>query len=373
MPEPFEITPEELIQKADGYTLIDVREPAEYGAGHIESSTLVPLGVIREKIANTVAQGSAHIVLYCATGVRSAMAASFLREMGYEAVFNLVGGFERWKEEDLPWVSPAGLTTAQTDRYSRHLNLPHVGVSGQLKLLNSSVVIVGAGGLGSPVALYLAAAGVGNIGIVDHDAVDGSNLQRQILHGVDAVGSLKTESARERIIGLNPDVKVDTHNRRLDSTNIVETLSGYDLIVDATDNFPTRYLINDASLHLGTPVVHASIYRFEGQVSVFDPYQGPCYRCLFRFPPPPELAPSCETGGVLGVLPGVVGSIQATEAIKVLLGIGEPLVGLLLIYDALEQETSKLRFARDPECPACSDKSSPPRLVDYDVTCLPAR
>lgn len=371
MTTPLEITPDELVRIMDQVTLIDVREQWEHQAGHLEDSTLMPLGRLQNSIAGLVADQKTHLVLYCATGVRSGVGSAFLRQMGYDSVSNLIGGIERWTDEGHPWVAPAELTPAQAERYSRHLNLPDVGVPGQVKLLNARVVIVGAGGLGSPVALYLAAAGVGTIGIVDHDSVDGSNLQRQILHGLDAVGSLKTESARERIIALNPDVKVETHNARLDASNVLNVLGGYDVIVDATDNFPTRYLINDASLRLKLPVIHASIYRFEGQVSVFAPYQGPCYRCLFELPPPPELAPSCETGGVLGVLPGVVGSLQATEAIKLILGVGEPLIGQLMIYDALEQDTSRLRFSRNPDCSACGDESMPPDLVDYDDRCLP--
>lgn len=373
MAAPFEITPDELIRIGEDVVLVDVRERSEHDAGHLAASILMPLASVQRSIGDAIPNQRAPIVVYCATGVRSAVAAAFLREMGYQAVSNLVGGIERWKAEGKPWIAPEGLTQSQVDRYSRHLNLPNVGAAGQIALLGSRVAIVGAGGLGSPVALYLAAAGVGTIGIIDHDTVDSSNLQRQILHDIDAVGSLKTESARERIIGLNPDVKVETHEVVLDSANVLDILSGYDVIVDATDNFPTRYLINDASLHLRIPVVHASIYRFEGQVSVFAPYEGPCYRCLFRLPPPPELAPSCETGGVLGVLPGVVGSLQATEAIKMIVGIGQPLVGRLLIYDALDQDTSSLRFSRDPECPACADEASPPRLVDYDESCRPAR
>lgn len=372
MASPSEITPGELSRLTDVVTVVDVREPSEYEAGHIESSVHLPLGTLREDITEVVADKGRPIVVYCATGARSGVGAAVLREMGYESVSNLDGGFEGWKDAGLAWTAPPGISNAQSDRYSRHLNLPGVGVSGQVKLLNASVVIVGAGGLGSPVGLYLAAAGVGTIGIVDHDSVDASNLQRQVLHGVDAIGMPKTESARERIVGLNPDVKVETHGVRLTASNVIDVLDGYDLIVDATDNFPTRYLINDASLHLRIPVVHASIYRFEGQVSVFQPYAGPCYRCLFEVPPPPELAPSCETGGVLGVLPGVVGSLQATEAIKLILDIGEPLVGQLMIYDALEQETSRLQLKRNPGCPACGDESNPPRLVDYDELCLPA-
>ncbi len=352
--------------------LIDVREDDEFDAGHVESAIHIPLGALTDRIGTIVEDPATEIVLYCATGARSGIGAVFLTGAGYPNVFNMGGGFERWKAEDLPWTAPPGLTPEQVGRYNRHINLPDVGFAGQLRLLESRIVIVGAGGLGSPVALYLAAAGVGTIGIVDHDRVDDSNLQRQILHSLESVGSSKTESARQRILGLNPDVKVEAHDVKLDSSNVLSILAGYDVIVDATDNFPTRYLINDASLHLGVPVVHGSIYRFEGQVAVFDPYNGPCYRCLFELPPPPELAPSCELGGVLGVLPGVIGTLQATEALKLVLGIGEPLNGTLLLYDALEQDFTRLSVARQPDCPACSDPDHRPTLVDYDEACVPA-
>jgi molybdopterin/thiamine biosynthesis adenylyltransferase/rhodanese-related sulfurtransferase len=366
-----DITPGEVADRTSTLALIDVREHDEYRAGHIESAIHIPLGALTERIGTVIDDPTTEIVLYCATGARSGIGAVFLAGAGFPNVSNMVGGFEQWKAENLAWVAPTGLTPEQAERYNRHLNLPDVGVAGQLKLLESRVLIVGAGGLGSPVALYLAAAGVGTIGIVDHDNVDDSNLQRQILHSLDSVGGSKTESARQRILGLNPDVKVETHAVKLDSSNVLSILEGYDVIVDATDNFPTRYLINDASLHLRIPVVHGSIYRFEGQVAVFDPYIGPCYRCLFELPPPPELAPSCELGGVLGVLPGVIGTLQATEALKLVLGLGEPLSGALLLYDALEQDFTRLSFARRPDCPACGDPGSPPTLVDYDEACVP--
>ncbi len=369
MSGPAEITPTEADALRGAATFIDVREPNEFTAGHIDGAVHLPLGSLTDSIGSI--DFDAPLVLYCASGTRSAIGSALISALGYSAVSNMAGGFEGWKEENLPWVTPDGLTAEQTRRYNRHIRLPDVGVDGQVRILNSSVVIVGAGGLGSPVALYLAAAGVGRIGIIDDDTVDSSNLQRQILHDVGSVGAAKTGSARERIMALNPDVKVETHQVRLDSSNAIGLLGSYDVIVDATDNFPTRYLINDASLHLRIPVVHASIYRFEGQVSVFDPYLGPCYRCLFELPPPPDLAPSCELGGVLGVLPGVIGSLQATEAVKLILGIGEPLVGRLLIYDALEQDFAELRIRRNPECPACRDESNPPALVDYDDACLP--
>lgn len=366
-----DITPGGVAARTGRFVLIDVREDGEYRAGHIESALHIPLGVLTERVGSVVDDPTTEIVLYCATGARSGIGEVFLTGAGFPNVSNMVGGFERWKAEDLPWKAPQGLTPEQTGRYSRHLNLPEVGVGGQLKLLESRALIVGAGGLGSPVALYLAAAGVGTIGVVDHDNVDDSNLQRQILHSLDSVGHSKSESARQRILGLNPDVKVEAHDVKLDSSNVLSILEGYDVVVDATDNFPTRYLINDASLHLRIPVVYGSIYRFEGQVAVFDPYNGPCYRCLFELPPPPELAPSCELGGVLGVLPGVIGTLQATEALKLILCVGEPLSGALLLYDALEQDFTRLSVSRRPDCPACSDPDDPPTLVDYDEACVP--
>ena len=276
------------------------------------------------------------------------------------------------RSEGRAWGAGEGLTAEQRDRYSRHVILEEVGEAGQARLLDSSVLLIGAGGLGSPAALYLAAAGVGTIGIVDYDVVDRTNLQRQVLHNLDRVGMPKTESAREAISALNPDVKVITHNERLDAGNAIDIMTGYDVVLDGGDNFPTRYLVNDASLHVRVPVVHGSIFRFEGQVSVFDPYVGPCYRCLFPEPPPPELAPSCAEAGVLGVLPGIIGSIEAMEAIKLLLGLGEPLTGRLLIYDALEEDFSSVSIDRDPNCPACADPNRPPKIVEYDQTCRPA-
>jgi molybdopterin/thiamine biosynthesis adenylyltransferase len=305
-------------------------------------------------------------------GARSALAALTLEELGYRKVSSLAGGFERWKSEAREWGAPLGLSNEQRLRYSRHTLLPEVGEEGQLQLLDSKVLVIGAGGLGSPAALYLAAAGVGTLGIVDFDVVDASNLQRQILHNVDRLGHSKVESARVTLGALNPDVEVITYDEMLTSENVLRIMGGYDVIVDGGDNFPTRYLVNDASLHLRVPVVHGSIFRFEGQVTVYDPYQGPCYRCQFPEPPPPELAPSCAEAGVLGVLPGVIGTLQATEAIKLALGLGDPLVGRLLTYDGLTQEFMTLNLRRDPDCVACSDEAHPPRLVDYDQLCLPA-
>lgn len=366
------ISPDEAHSLISDISLIDVREERERAEGYIEGSQHIPMSSIGEFLRSASDGLTPRTVLYCATGARSRTAAALAIEMGVENVASLDGGFERWKEEDLPWVHDSELTADQIERYSRHLRLPGVGIEGQSDLLAARVVVVGAGGLGSPVCMYLAAAGVGMLGVVDDDTVDRTNLQRQIMHDLDHVARPKTESARERLTSLNPDVKVETHDERLDAGNALKILSDYDLIVDATDNFPTRYLINDASLHLRIPVVHASIYRFEGQVSVFRPYNGPCYRCLFPSPPPPELAASCDIGGVLGVLPGVIGTLQATEALKLILGIGDPLIGKLLLYDALASEVSSVRFARDPNCPACSDEGSPPLLVDYGPACLPA-
>jgi molybdopterin/thiamine biosynthesis adenylyltransferase len=295
-----------------------------------------------------------------------------LKDMGYADVASLAGGFDRWKAEGRSWRAGEGLTAEQRDRYSRHVLLPQVGEKGQARLLDSKVLLIGAGGLGSPAALYLAAAGVGTIGIVDYDTVDATNLQRQVLHNLDRIGMPKTDSARETLSAMNPDVKVVTYNERLTAENALRIMAGYDVVVDGGDNFPTRYLVNDASLHLGVPVVHGSIFRFEGQVSVFHPYQGPCYRCLFPEPPPPELAPSCAEAGVLGVLPGIIGSIEAMEAIKLLLEIGDPLTGRLLIYDALEEEFDTVNLSRDPGCPACADPGRPPLIVEYDQSCRPA-
>ena len=352
--------------------VIDIREPDEFEQGSIPGAKLIPRGLLESGIVSQVPDPSAEVVLYCAAGARSALAAKTLQDMGYERVRSLAGGFGRWKAEGHPWDVPKTLTRDQKIRYSRHTLLPEVGEEGQVRLLESKVLLVGAGGLGSPAALYLAAAGVGTLGIVDFDVVDESNLQRQILHDTHRVGMPKVESARQTLTDLNPDVNVVTHEVRLGADNVLDVLSGYDLVVDGGDNFPTRYLVNDASLHLRLPVVHGAIFRFEGQASVFEPYVGPCYRCLFPQPPPPELAPSCAEAGVLGVLPGIIGSIEAMEAIKILLGIGEPLVGKLLTYDALTEEFRTLKVRRNPNCPACADETRPPAIVEYDQYCMPA-
>lgn len=367
-----EVTPSQLRDRLEEATVLDVREADEFEQGAIPGARLLPRGIVERDISAVVPDTSARLVLYCAGGQRSALAAAALKRMGYDDVASLTGGFERWKQEGHPWGDPSGLTADQRSRYARHVRLPEVGEAGQLRLLGARALIVGAGGLGSPAAMYLAAAGVGTIGVVDDDVVDASNLQRQVLHNLERIGMPKVDSARETLLALNPDVKVEMHGERLDSANVLGVMSGYDVVVDGGDNFPTRYLVNDASLHLRVPVVHGSIFRFEGQASVFDPYTGPCYRCLHREPPPPELAPSCAEAGVLGVLPGVIGSIQAMEAIKILLGIGETLAGRLMIYDALDQDFTMLSIERSPECPACADPDRPPALVDYDETCRPA-
>lgn len=364
-----EIEPSELAGRLDEVVLLDIREADEFDQGAIQGAVFAPRGVLESKVGLHVTDPDERLIVYCAGGARSALAAATLQQMGYTNVWSLEGGFGRWKREGFPWRAPQSLTSEQRGRYSRHILLPEVGEDGQVALLDSKVVILGAGGLGSPAAIYLAAAGVGTIGIVDFDVVDASNLQRQIVHNLDRLGQPKVESARETITALNADVKVVAHDRRLSAENAIELLSGYDVIVDGGDNFPTRYLVNDASLHLGIPVVHGSIFRFEGQVTIYRPYDGPCYRCQYPEPPPPELAPSCAEAGVLGALPGIVGSIQAVEVIKLLLDIGDDLSGRLLTYDALAQEFWTLRLRRDPGCPACADPDQPPRLVDYDDAC----
>jgi molybdopterin/thiamine biosynthesis adenylyltransferase/rhodanese-related sulfurtransferase len=367
-----EISPEELESRLADFVVIDVRETGEHEQGALRGARLLPRGILERDIAGVIPDPDQPLVLYCSGGARSALAAVSLIDMGYGQVHSLAGGFDRWKAEGRPWTTGEGLTAEQRDRYSRHVLLQEVGEEGQARLLDSSALLIGAGGLGSPAALYLAAAGVGTIGIVDFDVVDRTNLQRQVLHNLDRVGMAKTESAREAIAALNPDVKVITHNERLGADNALAIMAGYDVVLDGGDNFPTRYLVNDASLHLRVPVVHGSIFRFEGQVSVFAPYDGPCYRCLFPQPPPPELAPSCAEAGVLGVLPGIIGSIEAMEVIKLLLGLGEPLVGKLLIYDALDESFDRVTIGRDPGCPACAEPDRPPVLVEYDQACRPA-
>jgi molybdopterin/thiamine biosynthesis adenylyltransferase/rhodanese-related sulfurtransferase len=354
-----------------GVTVLDVREPEEYEQGAIPGAVHIPRGTLESSVENRIPDKSAPVIIHCASGVRSAFAAKTLAELGYQDVTSMAGGFNRWKDEGREWATPRGLTPEQRNRYQRHLTLPEVDVEGQLKLLDAKVLLLGAGGLGSPAALYLAAAGVGTLGIVDMDVVDDSNLQRQILHNLDRLGERKVDSAKKTITALNPDVNVVTHDVRLGADNIVEIISGYDIVIDGADNFPVRYLLNDAALKVGVPVVHGSIFRFEGQVTVFKPHDGPCYRCFLPEPPPPELAPSCAEAGVLGVLPGIVGSIQALEAIKLILGVGDDLSGRLLAYDSLEQSFRTYKMQRDPRCPTCSIDPEQIVIAEYDELCMP--
>ena len=333
---------------ADGYIVLDVREPDEYQEGALADAIHIPRGHLEAQIENRIPDKATPVVVYCAGGVRSAFAAKTMQELGYETVESMDGGFGRWKDEGRPWKQPATLDAEQMNRYKRHLLLPEVGVEGQKRLLDAKVLMLGAGGLGSPAALYLAAAGVGTIGIVDMDDVDASNLQRQILHNVDRIGHRKVDSAKQTLTMLNPDVNVVTYDTRLDATNIIDIISGYDVIVDGADNFPSRYLLNDASVKLGIPVVYGSIFRFEGMVSVFHPTEGPTYRDMVPEPPPAELAPSCAEAGVLGVLPGIIGSIQALETIKLILGLGDPLIGRILSVDTTEMEFRVFNLRPDP-------------------------
>ncbi|HEY8545295.1 MAG TPA: molybdopterin-synthase adenylyltransferase MoeB [Acidimicrobiales bacterium] len=361
------------IRRRPGAVVLDVREPDEYEQGAIPGAVHIPRGTLEGSIENRIPDKSAPVVIHCASGVRSAFAAKTLTELGYTDVVSMAGGFNKWKDEGRDWKAPQVLTAEQRNRYQRHLLLPEVGVEGQQKLLGARVLLLGAGGLGSPAALYLAAAGVGTIGIVDMDVVDDSNLQRQILHNVDRLGERKVDSAKKTLTALNPDVNVVTHDVRLGADNVVEILSGYDIVVDGADNFPVRYLLNDAALKTGTIVVHGSIFRFEGQVTVFKPHDGPCYRCFLPEPPPPELAPSCAEAGVLGVLPGIVGSIQALETIKLILDLGDDLSGRLLTYDSLEQSFRTFKMLRDPNCPTCSIDPADIIIAEYDEHCAPHR
>jgi len=354
-----------------GVVVLDVREPDEYEQGALPGAVHLPRGHLESKIESQVPDRSTPIVIHCASGVRSAFAAKTLQDLGYTDVVSMSGGFNKWKDEGRPWQTPRTLSSEQRNRYQRHLLLPEVAEKGQQKLLDSRVLLLGAGGLGSPAALYLAAAGVGTIGIIDMDVVDESNLQRQILHNIDRIGERKVDSAKKTLTALNPDVDVVTYDVRLGADNILDIIDGYDVIVDGTDNFPTRYLVNDASLLKRIPVVHGSIFRFEGQATVFAPYEGPCYRCMIPEPPPAELAPSCAEAGVLGVLPGIIGSIQAMEAIKLLLQLGDPLIGRLLAYDALEESFRTFKVNRDPECPACGDNAGDIVIAEYDELCMP--
>jgi molybdopterin/thiamine biosynthesis adenylyltransferase/rhodanese-related sulfurtransferase len=352
--------------------LIDVRERDEYEQGFIPTANWIPRGFLELKIEELVPEREREIIVYCAGGVRSALGARSLAELGYTRVSSMAGGFRSWKNAGFAFERPRVLTAEQIKRYSRHIMLPEVGEVGQGKLLDAKVLCLGAGGLGSPSALYLAAAGVGTIGIVDDDVVDESNLQRQVLHNIERLGMPKVESARKTLQALNPDVKVIPIEDRLDSSNVLDVISQYDVIVDGADNFPTRYLLNDASLKLRKPVVHASIFRFEGQVTTFmaNPDEGgPCYRCLYPDPPPAGMAPSCQEAGVLGVLPGMIGTMQANEALKIILGVGETLSGRLMVFDALATKWRTMKLRKDPHCRVCSKHPSEIELIDYEAFC----
>lgn len=349
--------------------LVDVREKDEWRGGYIPGAVHLPRGFLEIQVESKIPDKNAPVVLYCAGGTRSALAAKSLHELGYTNVESANPGFVRWKDLGFPMEMPPELTDAQRERYSRHLLLPEVGEVGQQKLLNGKVLLLGAGGLGSPAALYLAAAGVGTIGLVDGDVVDSSNLQRQILHATSRVGMPKVDSAEKALTDLNPDVKIIKFQERVDSSNVDRIFSGFDVIVDGCDNFPTRYLVNDASVFMKKPVVHGSIFRFEGQVTTFVPFVGPCYRCLYPEPPPPHLAPSCQEAGVLGILPGLIGVLQATEAVKLLLGKGDLLTGRLLTYDSLKMRFRELKLRRDKCCPACGENPTITSYIDYEGFC----
>ena len=350
-------------------TVVDVRESDEIAQGHLPGAKLVPRGYLESRIDGAVPDRSSHVVLYCASGNRSALAAKTLADLGYENVESMTGGITLWKDRGYKVEVPRKLTDDQRERYSRHMLVPEIGPAGQQKLLDAKVLLLGAGGLGSPTALYLAAAGVGTIGIVDDDVVDLSNLQRQVIHTTDRIGVPKVDSAEISMNALNPDVKVVKYETRIDASNIMEIIEGYDVIVDGVDNFPTRYLLNDATVRLKIPVVSASILGFDGQLSVFAPYEGPCYRCLYPVPPPAELAPSCGANGVLGVLPGTMGLLQATEVVKLIIGAGEPLIGRLLLYEALGATFTELKVRRDPECAICS--RDPSEIADDEMGVFP--
>lgn len=361
----------DTVISAGGVTILDVREPDEYAEGALIGALHIPRGHLEAQIEGRITDKSAPIIVYCAGGVRSAFAAATLGQLGYSNVLSMAGGYGKWKDEGREWKSPASLSPEQMNRYKRHLTLPEVGVEGQAKLLGSKVLMLGAGGLGSPSAMYLAAAGVGTIGIVDMDEVDASNLQRQILHNMERIGDRKVESAKKTLQLLNPDVKVIAYDTRLCAENIMDIISGYDVIVDGADNFPSRYLLNDASVKLGIPVVHGSIFRFEGMVSVFHPKTGPTYRDMVPEPPPAELAPSCAEAGVLGVLPGIIGSIQALETIKVLLGLGEPLIGRILAVDTTEMSFRTFNLKPDPTNLVTWANREQIQVRDLDGLCAP--
>ena len=364
-----EVTPAEAdaLRQRGSIALIDVREASEWEQGHVPGATHVSKSYLEQDIEAAVPTRDTPVVLYCAGGIRSLFAGQTLAAMGYTDVASMSGGFQAWKGQGLDWTQPVVLSDQQKLRYSRHLLIPEVGSAGQAKLLGSKALLIGAGGLGSPASLYLAAAGVGTIGIVDFDVVDLSNLQRQVVHTTDRVGEKKVESARRTLTALNPDVTVVAHEEMLVADNVERIIAGYDVILDGTDTFETRYILNDAAVAAGIPVVHASVFRFEGQLTTFVPYEGPCYRCLYPTPPPPELAPGCSVAGVLGVVPGIMGLLQANEVLKLLLGIGETLAGRLLLFDALETEFTELKLRRDPTCPVCSDEARAAREAGTPV------
>jgi molybdopterin/thiamine biosynthesis adenylyltransferase/rhodanese-related sulfurtransferase len=360
----------EIVTNGYNAVVVDVRERAEYDQGHLPGAVHVPRSYLETRIENAVRDKDARVILYCQSGNRSAFAAdTLLREMGFSDVASMAGGITLWKDRGYEVEQPRALTAEQSERYSRHTLIPEIGVEGQIKLLDAKVLLLGAGGLGSPSALYLAAAGVGTIGIVDNDVVDLSNLQRQVAHSSERIGVPKVDSAEIAIREINPDVRVVKHPVRLDASNIMEILPGYDIVIDGLDNFPTRYLLNDASVRLQIPVVSASILGWDGQLSVFKPYEGPCYRCLYPTPPPAELAPSCGANGVLGALPGVMGMLQTVETVKLIIGAGEPLIGRLLLYDALQESFTELKVRRDPDCPICS--RDPETISDEEMGVFP--
>ncbi len=367
-----ELTPDQLVElqkKNPDLVLLDVREKDEQERGILPNAKLIPRGLLELKIEDAVPDRNREIVAYCAGGNRSALAALSLKQMGYTKVHSLIGGYSRWNQEGRPTVQQTFLDSQKLERYSRHILMPEVGEEGQVKLLDSKVFLVGAGGLGSPTAYYLAAAGVGTLGIVDNDVVDRSNLQRQILHNESRIGEPKVESAKQTLKALNPDINVVTYRERLSRDNVMELIKDYDVIVNGCDNFPTRYLINDACVFLKKPLVDGSIFRFEGQVNVIKPFEGPCYRCLYPEPPPPEMAPSCQEAGVFGVLPGIIGCIQGIEVLKLLLGKGDPLVNRLLIMDTLKMKVREMKVRRDPACPVCGDNPTIKELIDYEWFC----
>ncbi|HEV3113263.1 MAG TPA: molybdopterin-synthase adenylyltransferase MoeB [Candidatus Binataceae bacterium] len=360
------------LMKNSGAVVVDVRESDEWRQGHIPEAIFIPRGFLELRVEDKIPDHKAPVILQCASGTRSLLAARTLREMGYENLYNMNGGFNAWKDKGLPWVADRQFTPDELTRYSRHFLIPEVGEKGQAKLLDAKVLLLGAGALGSPSGMYLAAAGVGTIGFVDFDVVDLSNLQRQIIHATDRVGMLKTESAQKTINAINPAVKVIAHNVHLSSENVMDIIRDYDVVVNCSDNFPTRYLINDACVFAKKPLVDGAIFQFEGNATVFDPAKGgPCYRCLYPEPPPPGMAPSCAEAGVLGVLPGLIGSIEALEAIKLILGVGKPLIGTMVYFDTLSDRdfVRLMRIKRDAECPVCGDHPTQTKLIDYEAFC----